>query len=212
MTVQILLGERNETVRFEDHALEQLQSLGFSRESDPCYLQAFEISSLEYVHQKTDLKLVFLLEQNITDQVWARLDELKLAGIGVDKGGLVTPGHRDEEGRGSVQWGAPTSFLETVHQHNIKAHGFTFRNEWRKLYWEHGQDPYSQLEEFYDLGIDGYFSDFPLTIRRFLNYKGVLCSTTSPPHPTYDYLQSSTPSCLPSLLMIILTIFLTASY
>ena len=30
---------------------------------------------------------------------------------------------------------------------------------------EHGQDPYSQLEEFYDLGIDGYFSDFPLTIR-----------------------------------------------
>ena len=207
MTVQVL-SDRGEEKKFEDHALEQLQSLGFSSESDPCYLQAFEISSLEYVRERTELKLVFLLEQNITEQVWARLDDLKLAGIGVDKGGLVTPGHKDDEGRGSVQWGAPTTFLETVHQHNIKAHGFTFRNEWRKLYWEHGQDPYSQLEEFYDLEIDGYFSDFPLTIRRFLNYKGVLCSTAP---PSYDYLHSSSPSCLPSLLLIV-AILLAAFY
>ena len=187
LTIQIL-AERGETKKFEDHALEQLQSLGFSSESDPCYLQAFEISSLEYVREKTDLKLVFLLEQNITEEVWTRLDGLNLAGIGVDKGGLVTPGYKDDEGRGSVQWGEPTQFLETVHQHGLKAHGFTFRNEWRKLYWEHGQDPYSQLEEFYDLEIDGYFSDFPLTIRRFLKYKGVLCS--------------SSPSSVPSVLLI----------
>ena len=79
---------------------------------------------------------------------------------------------------------------------------------------EHGQDPYSQLEEFYDLGIDGYFSDFPLTIRcgsymcssqinyhslfcrRFLNYKGVLCS-------------SSSSTCLPSLLLMLAIVTLS---
>ena len=66
--------------KFEDYALEKLKKLGFSSQSDPCYLQAFEISSLEYVRNKTELKLVFLLEQNITDQVWDRLDALNLAG------------------------------------------------------------------------------------------------------------------------------------
>ena len=90
---------------------------------------------MEYVRDKTDLKLIFLLERNITEDVWARLDRLSLAGIGVDKGGLVTPGHPDPIGRGNVQWGAPTDFLETAHSHNLKAHGFTFRNEWEKLYW-----------------------------------------------------------------------------
>ena len=83
----------------------------------------------------------------------------------MDKGGLVTPGYPDSSSRGHNQWGAPTDFLQTVHDHGLKAHGFTFRNEWRKLYWEHGQDPYSQLEEFLELGIDGYFTDFPLTVR-----------------------------------------------
>ena len=47
------------------------------------------MTSLEYVRPKTELKLVFLLEQNITQQHWDRLDTLRLAGIGVDKGGTV---------------------------------------------------------------------------------------------------------------------------
>ena len=45
------------------------------------------MSSLEYVRDKTDLKLVFLLEQNITGnaEVWERLDNIGLAGMGIDK-------------------------------------------------------------------------------------------------------------------------------
>ena len=45
------------------------------------------MSSLEYVKNKTDLKLVFLLEQNITGNaaVWERLDNIGLAGMGIDK-------------------------------------------------------------------------------------------------------------------------------
>merc|ERR1712098_226153 len=100
-------------------------------------------------------------------------------GVGVDKGGLVTPGHKDDQQRGSVKWGEPTDFLDVVHKHGLKAHCFTFRNEWMKLYWDHGQDPYSQLEEFLDLGTDGYFSDFPLSARRFLHYKNKLCSSSA---------------------------------
>ena len=50
------------------------------------------MSSLEYVKNKTDLKLVFLLEQNITGNtaVWERLDTIGLAGMGIDKVELVS--------------------------------------------------------------------------------------------------------------------------
>ena len=87
-----------------------------------------------------------------------------------------------------------------MHQHGLKAHCFTFRNEWTKLYWESGQvtklriqksemgrnvqDPYSELEEHLALGVDGFFTDFPLTARRFLNYKGILCGELSNSCPT----------------------------
>jgi len=183
--VNKILANRDDPKKFEDYALEELNRLGYNSSTDPCYLQAFEMSSLEYVKNKTDLKLVFLLEQNITGNtaVWERLDTIGLAGMGIDKGNLVTPGCADDSGRGNYECGT-TDFIQEVKTHGLKVHAFTFRNEWMKLYWDHGQDPYSQLEEFHKLGLDGYFSDFPLTIRRFLHYKGELCgslaSSTNP--------------------------------
>ena len=119
---------------------------------------------MEYVRDKTDLKLVFLLKRNITESDWARLDMLDLVGVGMSITGLVTPGCWDQEHRGRYRC-ATTDFIQQAHDHGLKAHGWTFNNEWMSLYWDHGQDPYSLLEEFYDLGIDGYFADFPLTVR-----------------------------------------------
>jgi len=171
-----VLKSRNDPKQFEDYVLEELERLGFNSPNSPCYLQAFEMSSLEYVKNKTEVKLVFLIEQNMTDAQWDRVAKLGVVGMGVDKGGLVTPGHKDDQGRGSNQWGGHTDFLDKVHDLGLKAHCFTFRNEWMKLFWEHGQDPYSQLEEFLTLKTDGYFTDFPLTVRRFLHYKNILCA------------------------------------
>jgi len=178
--VNKVFADRGVEERFEDLALQELQRLGLNSSSDPVFLQSFEISSLEYVKDKTELKLVFLTERNLTNSDWERLNRLELAGVGVDKGGLVTPGRPDSEGRGRRRWGEkPTDFIQQVHQHGLKAHCFTFRNEWMKLYWESGQDPYSELEEHLALGVDGFFTDFPLTARRFLNYKGILCGEPS---------------------------------
>merc|ERR1711972_585450 len=89
--------------------------------------------------------------------------------------GLVTLGEYDDIERGKFQTEV-TDFIKQVHDHGLKAHAFTFRNEYMKLYWDHGQDPYSQLKDFLDLGIDGYFTDFPLTVRRFLHYEDLLCT------------------------------------
>ena len=124
------------------------------------------MSSLEYVKNKTDLKLVFLLEQNITGnaEVWERLDNIGLAGMGIDKvytgsllscniititlqGNLVTPACPDVIKRGNYECGT-TDFIQEVKSHGLKVHAFTFRNEWMKLYWDHGQDPYRHTQDF----------------------------------------------------------------
>ena len=85
--------------------------------------------------------------------------------MGIGKDYLVTPGHPDRLDRGRNRWGRATDFLERVHQHGLLAHAWTFKNEWSNLFWENGQDPYSEMEEFLQLGLDGFFTDFPLTAR-----------------------------------------------
>ena len=63
------------------------------------------------------------------------------------KGNLVTPGCSDNIGRGKYECGT-TNFIQEVKGHSLKVHAFTFRNEWMKLYWDHGQDPYRNLITF----------------------------------------------------------------
>lgn len=175
-----ILTARNISKKYEDFALDELIRLRCCMSKDsPCYIQSFEISSLEYVRQKVDTKFVFLTYNNLTDTVWEKLVNLNISGIGAGVNNLVTPGVKDDEGRGSYEVGGPTEFIDIAHRYGMKVHGWTFANEWMKLYWDHGQDPYSQLEEFLALGIDGFISDFPLTARRFLHYKGKLCSKDS---------------------------------
>ena len=78
-----MLADRGVEERFEDLALQELRRLGFDSSSHPVFLQSFEMSSLEYVKDKTELKLVFLTERNLTNSDWERLDRLDLAG-GID--------------------------------------------------------------------------------------------------------------------------------
>ena len=78
--VNKVLADRGVEERFEELALQELQRLGFNSSSHPVFLQSFEISSLEYVKEKTGLKLVFLTERNLTNSDWDRLARLDLAG------------------------------------------------------------------------------------------------------------------------------------
>ncbi len=53
----------------------------------------------------------------------------------------------------------------------MKVHVYTFRNENHHLRWDYGQDPYVEYQTFLDLGVDGFFTDFPGSLRRFLDAK-----------------------------------------
>ena len=75
-----VLAERGVKARFEDLVLAELHKFGFNSSSDPVFLQSFEMTSLEYVKDKTGLKLVFLTERNLTSTDWERLDAMELTG------------------------------------------------------------------------------------------------------------------------------------
>ena len=58
---------------------------------------------------------------------------------------------------------APTDLIERAHEAGLLVHTWTFRNEQRRLARDYGGDPVQEYLQFYELGIDAVFSDFPDT-------------------------------------------------
>jgi uncharacterized repeat protein (TIGR01451 family) len=58
---------------------------------------------------------------------------------------------------------APTSLVQDAHAVDLLVHPYTFRNEGRFLASNYGGDPAQEFSQFINLGVDGYFTDFPAT-------------------------------------------------
>ena len=57
----------------------------------------------------------------------------------------------------------PTDVLKNAHKEGLFVHAFTFRNEPVRLAFDFNADPTAEYRLFYNLGVDGLFSDFPDT-------------------------------------------------
>jgi glycerophosphoryl diester phosphodiesterase len=57
----------------------------------------------------------------------------------------------------------PTDLIDRAHAHGLQIHTWTFRNEQSRLVSDYGGNPINEYLQFYELGIDGVFSDFPDT-------------------------------------------------
>jgi glycerophosphoryl diester phosphodiesterase len=57
----------------------------------------------------------------------------------------------------------PTDLIQRAHAHGLLIHTWTFRNEQSRLVSDYGGNPINEYLQFYELGIDGVFSDFPDT-------------------------------------------------
>jgi len=57
----------------------------------------------------------------------------------------------------------PTSLIAEAHKLGLFVHAFTFRNEKRHLAHSYGGDPQAEYLQFFQLGVDGVFSEFPDT-------------------------------------------------
>jgi len=75
---------------------------------------------------------------------------------------------KDQNGDGKTNWAdantqTPTSLIADAHKAGLFVHAYTFRNEKRRLAFDYGGDPQKEYLQFYRLGLDGLFSDFPDT-------------------------------------------------
>nr|WP_316639522.1 glycerophosphodiester phosphodiesterase [uncultured Roseateles sp.] len=75
---------------------------------------------------------------------------------------------KDQNGDGKVNWAdantqTPTTLIDDAHKAGLFVHAYTFRNEKRRLAFDYGGDPQKEYLQFYRLGLDGLFSDFPDT-------------------------------------------------
>jgi glycerophosphoryl diester phosphodiesterase len=58
---------------------------------------------------------------------------------------------------------APSSLVKDAHAAGLFVHAYTFRNEARRLASDYKGDPKAEYKRFFELGVDGLFSDFPDT-------------------------------------------------
>lgn len=73
---------------------------------------------------------------------------------------------RDMNGDGKVDYAdastqPPTTLVADAHKAGLMVHAYTFRNEPRRLAYDYRNDPKTEYLQFYRLGVDGVFSDFP---------------------------------------------------
>jgi glycerophosphoryl diester phosphodiesterase len=150
----------------EDTLLLNLQEINL-----PIFIQSFEVSNLKELSRKTDLPLVqlindigkpydFVIENDprtyadlLTQRGLREIAEYAQA-IGVHKNLLIP---RDNYGKLLL----PTSLIIDAHAANLQVHAWTFRNEDFFLPLDLQGNPQKEYEIFFNLGVNGVFSDYP---------------------------------------------------
>jgi glycerophosphoryl diester phosphodiesterase len=155
----------------EEPLLDALTAAGYRGREAPVYIQSFEVGNLQELRRRTDLPLIQLLE------VAGRPRDFTLAGDGRTYQDLAAPAGLAEiaeyadgigpnkrlivpvDGEGRLQ--APTSLVDDAHRAGLLVHPWTFRSDNPFLAAEYGGDPAGEYRQFFGLGVDGLFSDFP---------------------------------------------------
>ncbi|PAX52410.1 glycerophosphodiester phosphodiesterase [Brunnivagina elsteri] len=162
---------RSLDLALEEPLLEVLSMNGYKGKDTSVFIQSFEVGNLQYLSEKTDLPLVQLLNdkgqpydfilqgdtRQYTDLV--NLEGLKeianyAQAIGINRNLLVP---RDISGKLLPA----NNLIENAHIAALLIHVWTFRNEDAFLPLDFQGNPQAEYQLFFDLGIDGLFSDNP---------------------------------------------------
>ena len=176
---------KNLKLPLEKRLVAALEKAGWNHRDAPVIIQSFEQANLKELRNMTPVRLVQLVDANdaLPDGTmdftppfdrpydWtvsgrsdlfgyfttdAGLREIKTYadGIGPWKRYIV----RTRNGELLV-----TDLIQRAHEKGLLIHTWTFRNEQSRLLAHYGGNPVNEYLEFYKLGIDGVFSDFPDT-------------------------------------------------
>lgn len=155
----------------EEALVAELKAHGMNKKDSPVFIQSFELSSLKKLKPLTDLPLIYLIDDpELTpyDNVMsgdkrtyrdmlipASLKEISLtaSGIGPYKRYILP-----DNGKGEAL--PPTTLIADAHAVGLKVHPYTFRSEAQYLLKDYQGDPQKEYLQFFELGVDGLFSDF----------------------------------------------------
>ncbi len=151
-----------------------LRQNGYDAADAPVFIQSFEPGSLQELRGMTRVPLILLYES--PDK---RPYDLVLAGDPRTYGDLATPAALaaiagfargigpykrlivPQNPDGSL--GTATTLVADAHAVGLLVHPYTFRDEPRFLAPDYAGDPAREYAQFFALGVDGVFSDFPDT-------------------------------------------------
>lgn len=183
----------------EDRLLEALQRHGLNEEWAPVFIQSFESANLQYLRPKTPLPLVQLMDDGalIYDADGTRVVSVNIPDYGDRRGGHRPASLADIASYANAigPWkrqilrdiGKPalltTTVIEQAHAAGLRVHTYTFRNEPATLAPEYENDPLREYQRFFELGIDGVFSDFADTALRAREQSRSQAESTPAPDP-----------------------------
>jgi glycerophosphoryl diester phosphodiesterase len=171
---------RSVNLPLEEKLVDALARNGLTGRDAPVFIQSFEVANLKALRRITGVGLVQLLEgEGIAADgrvVPGRPYDFVLAGDPRTYADLLTPAGLAEIrtyadgigpwkryiiGEAGKRLAAPGTLVRDAHAAGLLVHAWTFRDEARYLAEDYGQDPLAEYRQFYGLGVDGVFSDFP---------------------------------------------------
>lgn len=171
-------AQANGLQRMEDRLLQVLHTAYGNTASAPVFIQSFEVGNLQYVGERTKLRVVQLLSSG------GRPYDFTVAGDPRTYADLARPAGLDfiagyAQGVGANtnlmiplvggRLGTPTTLVADAHGRGLQVHGWTFRaeNVFLPNEFDVGSDPAAlghmqgQVQAFLALGMDGFFTDHP---------------------------------------------------
>jgi glycerophosphoryl diester phosphodiesterase len=161
----------------EERLLDALRRRKLDRADGPVFIQSFESANLQYLRAKTKLPLVQLLDEGalLYDAAGKSVTAVRIPQYGDKRGGAAPQSLEDVAKYANAigPWKRqimrdvkapqllPTTVIEQAHAAGLRVHTYTFRSEPATLAPEYQNDPQLEYRQFYALGIDGVFSDFP---------------------------------------------------
>ena len=162
---------------FEKLVVEVLRRYGYHRKKHPVFLQSFDEESLLRLKTLTDLPLVRLIENPLANLSDARLKEWSESFYGIGPWKVMIIPSYSLKTMYKTNLGEPTDLVSRAHRYGLKIHTYTMRNEDAYLAWDYNQDPVREYELFLSMRVDGYFTDFPETMKRVVDSRyGNRCS------------------------------------
>jgi len=141
----------------EENLVDVLESSTFQ---GPVIIQSFELESLKLIRQlKPEWKTVKLLTREELDHHVDKglspfMESLAehCHGIGPNKLSIIPNPEDPPEMSAAIQ---------AAHAHDLFVHPYTFRSDVRHLHRVYGGNATQEFAEFFKLGVDGVFTDFP---------------------------------------------------